>query len=186
MDVINLEEARDDDFIQEVMDESGQNLRHCYQCGRCTAGCPCGFAFDLPVSQVMRNLQEGRKSAVLDCRSIWLCLSCSSCSTRCPNSIDVARVMDVLRHIARREGRVAEKGVTIFWDAFLGSIRKHGRAYELGIAANYMARTGRVWTDLDLLPRIAPKGKLSPLPHNLRGHEESARIFQRFEKDRAL
>ncbi|AAS96877.1 4Fe-4S dicluster domain-containing protein [Nitratidesulfovibrio vulgaris] len=184
MDVTNLETARDESFIHAVMEESGQDLSHCYQCGNCTAGCPCGFAYDIQVSQIMRNLQAGRKEKVLNSRSIWLCLSCSSCTTRCPNNIDVARVMDVLRHMARREGRGAERCVTTFWDAFLASVRKHGRVYELGVVANYVARTGRVLTDIDLLPRIAPKGKLSPLPHGIRGRDEIARIFQRFEEER--
>ncbi|MEF2144757.1 MAG: 4Fe-4S dicluster domain-containing protein [Desulfovibrionaceae bacterium] len=167
------------------MDECGQDFTRCYQCGNCTAGCPCGFAYDMQVSQIMRHLQAARKDKVLDSRSIWLCLSCSTCTTRCPNNIDVAGVMAALRHIARRENRVSEPRVTSFWDAFLASIRKHGRVYELGLVANYVARTGRVWTDLDLLPRIAPKGKLSPRPHNIQGRDEIARIFQRYEEERA-
>ena len=40
--------------------------------------------------------------------------------------------MDVLRHMARREGRVAEPQVKQFWDTFLNSVRAHGRGIRNG------------------------------------------------------
>ena len=41
----------------------------------------------------MRAVQMGLKDEALKNRSLWLCLSCSTCSARCPNNIDVAAVM---------------------------------------------------------------------------------------------
>ncbi len=178
---INLEAVRNEAFIKELEAESGQCVSACYQCGNCTAGCPCGPEYDLQVSQIMRAVQMGHKELALSAASLWLCVSCSTCTTRCPNNIDVARVMDTLRHMARREGK-KRYVMSAFWDSFLRTVRHTGRAYELGVMAMFMGRTGRVLTDVDLAPRILPKGKLPFLPHAIQGREQVGRIFKRFEE----
>ncbi|GFK92202.1 hypothetical protein NNJEOMEG_00023 [Fundidesulfovibrio magnetotacticus] len=180
MDVLDLSASYDADFVARVQAESGQNTALCYQCGNCTAGCPYTFAYDIPVSRIMRLVQAGQRRAVLSCRSIWLCATCESCTTRCPNDIDVARIMDVLRHMARREGFATERNVKVFWDSFLDSVRRHGRVFEAGLLARYVFLTGRFWTDADLAPRILPKNKLGLKPHAIKGQAEMAKIFQRF------
>ncbi|WP_291318787.1 4Fe-4S dicluster domain-containing protein, partial [Desulfonatronospira sp.] len=125
MEVVDIHASSDHEFIARVEEESKQNVRLCYQCGNCTAGCPYTFVYDIPVSQIMRLLQAGQKQKILSSRSIWLCATCESCTTRCPNEIDVALIMDVLRHMARREGYVSEQKVKKFWDSFLDSVEKH-------------------------------------------------------------
>ncbi|HIU17069.1 MAG TPA: 4Fe-4S dicluster domain-containing protein [Candidatus Avidesulfovibrio excrementigallinarum] len=178
MDSINLR-ARDEAFIRQVEEESGQNVSTCYQCGNCTAGCPCGPVYDLQVNQIMRAIQLGDKKTVLEAASPWLCVSCSTCSARCPNDIDVARVMDTVRHIGRREGKT-KYVINAFWDSFLQTVRFCGRSYELGIMALFMLRTGRFYTDLDLAPRMLPKKKMPYVPHLIRGKAAVGRIFKRF------
>ena len=183
MEVIDIHASCDHEFIAELEEESGQNLRLCYQCGNCTAGCPYTFVYDIPVSQIMRLVQAGQKQRVLSSRSIWLCATCESCTTRCPNEIDVARIMDVLRHMARREGLVSEKNIKRFWDSFLDSVEKHGRVFEMGLLVKYIFRSGRVWTDVDLAPKMLPKGKLSIRPHSIEGRDKVAQIFKRFREE---
>lgn len=181
MDIIDLGTTRDDSFLREVEKESGQNVSLCYQCGKCTAGCPCGPNYDLQVNQVMRALQIGDKELALSARSLWLCVSCSTCTSRCPNNIDVAKVMDVLRHMAWRANK-HDYAMKSFWESFLFTIRHFGRSYELGIMLMYMARTGKVWTDTDLAPRILPKNKLPFKPHTIVGKDEVEHIFKQFEE----
>lgn len=181
MNTINLGAVRDEAFIKEVEAESGQCVSQCYQCGNCTAGCPCGPEYDLQVSQVMRAVQTGNKEMTLSAGSLWLCVSCSTCTTRCPNNIDVARVMDTLRHMAMREGK-KRYVMHSFWDSFLRTVRYCGRTYELGVMAMFMARTGRVFTDVDLVPKVLPKGKLPFVPHAIKGRAEVGRIFKRFDE----
>lgn len=182
MEVINITKSYDPDFVAEVEAESEQNVRLCYQCGNCTAGCPYTFAYDIPVSQIMRLVQAGQKEKVLSCRSIWICATCESCTTRCPNDIDVARLMDVLRHMARRYNYNAVPTVRTFVDSFLDSVEKHGRVFEMGLMAAYMTKTGRFWTDADLSPKVLPKGKLSFKPHRIQGRDEVAKIFERYKE----
>lgn len=184
MNTVSLSNSYDADFISKVEKESEQNFSLCYQCGNCTAGCPYTSFYDFPVSQVMRLVQAGQKETVLSCKSLWLCATCESCTTRCPNEIDVARVMDVLRHMARREGYAPERNVKVFWDSFLDSVEKHGRAFEMGLVLNYISKTGRVLTDADLGAKLYPKGKLSFKPHEIVGKQEVANIFKRFNEER--
>ena len=184
-DAINLNRLRDPAFTEEVDAHSGQKVSTCYQCGNCTAGCPAGFVYDMQVNQIMRAVQLGLKDAVLDSRSIWMCPSCSTCSQRCPNNIDVAGVMETLRHMARKEGRVAVPKVEKFWFSFLDTVRTFGRTHEIGTMALYMMRSLRVFTDVDLAPEALKKGKLGLKPHILPGGAGPVtRIFTRY-KERA-
>jgi heterodisulfide reductase subunit C len=184
MDTLNLAAARDSAFIHELEKESGQRLSACYQCGNCTAGCPAGFSYDTQVNRIMRGVQLGLKDEVLNSRAVWMCLSCSTCSLRCPNNIDVAAVMETLRHMARRENRVAVPKVEKFWFSFLDTVRAFGRTWEIGTMALYMLRSLRVFTDLDLAPEALKKQKLSFVPHGIPqgGRAAVSRIFKRYRE----
>lgn len=185
-DAISLNRMRDHAFTKAVEAESGQNVSACYQCGKCTAGCPAGFVYDRQVNQIMRGVQLGLKDQVLNSASIWYCLSCSTCSLRCPNNIDVAAIMECLRHMARREGRVTVPKVEKFWFSFLDTVRAFGRTYEIGTMALFMLRSLKLFTDLDLAPEALKKRKLGFVPHKVPdgGSEAVARILNRY-KERA-
>jgi heterodisulfide reductase subunit C len=91
------------ELVQKVEELSGENMHACYQCGKCSAGCPFGKAMDLLPSQVIRLLQLGDEE-VLECQTIWLCSSCFTCATRCPKGIDLSKIMEALRTILLRKG----------------------------------------------------------------------------------
>lgn len=184
-DTVDLNRMRDTAFTAQVEALSGQNISACYQCGNCTAGCPAGFAYDVQVSQIMRGVQLGLKDRVLRSRSLWMCLSCSTCSQRCPNNIDVAAVMETLRHMARKAGIVSVPKMEKFWLSFLNTVRLFGRSHEIGTMVLYMFRSLRLHTDVDLAPTALAKGKLGLLPHIPPGGAEPVeRIFTRY-KERA-
>ena len=183
MECVRLDSGIDYGFIDQVAQESEQDPALCYQCGNCTAGCPYTFVYDIPVHKIMRLLQAGQKNTILTSHSLWLCATCESCTTRCPNNIDVARIMDVLRHMARREGHVTEKRVKQFNDSFLKSVTKHGRVFELGTLTSYVSRTGRFWTDAELGPKVLAKGKIATRAHDIQGKDQVAKIINRFLGD---
>jgi heterodisulfide reductase subunit C len=181
---LDLAQARDPGFQADVARESGQRLESCYQCGNCTAGCAYTPDYDFPVHQVMRLVQLGLKQSALSCRSIWLCATCQACTTRCPNNIDVARVMDVLRHMARRAGFAPEPAVKTFTDSFLASVARHGRVFEVGLAAAFALKGGKPLQDAGLGPALLTRGKLGLVPHEPEGNgkAEVAAIFSRFAR----
>lgn len=86
-------------FIDRVVELSDQNVYACYQCGRCSAGCPFAFEMDLLPNQVIRYVQMGLEEDVKSCRTLTLCASCFTCHARCPKGIDIARLMEAIRLI---------------------------------------------------------------------------------------
>jgi heterodisulfide reductase subunit C len=90
-------------FVQQVEEISGQDLLDCNQCGKCSAGCPVVAAMDILPNQAIRMAQLGMEE-VLQSKTIWICASCLTCSTRCPKGVDLPRLMEALRQIALRQG----------------------------------------------------------------------------------
>lgn len=88
-------------FVRKVEDLSGQNVLNCYQCGKCSAGCPLVSVMDLLPNQVIRLVQLGQEE-VLDSKTIWFCASCFTCAVRCPRGVDLSKVMEALRLMSLR------------------------------------------------------------------------------------
>jgi|UniRef100_A0A7V3RIU0 heterodisulfide reductase subunit C len=94
--------ARDLDFINKIQEISQQNIRDCYQCGRCTAGCPFAEFMDEPPNRIIRYIQLGLKDDVLKAQGPWFCAACLVCETRCPRGVDIPRIMEAVRTIHLR------------------------------------------------------------------------------------
>jgi heterodisulfide reductase subunit C len=89
-------------FVKKVEKLSGQNLMACYQCGKCSAGCPVVSRMDILPNQIIRFAQLGLKEDLLESEAIWTCASCMTCNVRCPKGINIAEVIEVLRQILLR------------------------------------------------------------------------------------
>src|SRR3990172_5471493 len=97
-----------ENMVQLIQRELGENVMLCYQCKKCTAGCPLAEEMDLAPNQIMRALQFNRADKVFSSKTIWLCASCKTCTTRCPNDIDITRVMDFLKSMALEKGMTSQ------------------------------------------------------------------------------
>jgi heterodisulfide reductase subunit C len=164
-------------FLRKL-EEREVDVQACYQCGRCTAGCPVSEFFDLTTMEVVRLASYGMEEQLLQTNTIWLCAACETCASRCPNDIDIAVLMDVLRELALRKGvKPAEPRVPVFHQSFLDSIKHWGRAYEVGLIAGYKMRSGDFLGDMKLGLKMFGKGKLGLLPHSIKGKAEIKKIF---------
>lgn len=158
------------------------SVHECFQCQKCSTGCPVVSYMDYKPHQVMHMLNLGQIAPLLSSRSIWVCASCYTCTTRCPNEIDVAGTIDALRRRAAVEKvRPAEARVPIFHQAFLGSIRAYGRVHELSMMAHYKRTTRTYLDDMRLGWRMFVRGKLRLLPSFVRKRKEMARLFSESE-----
>jgi heterodisulfide reductase subunit C len=149
---------------------TGVRVSHCYQCGKCTAGCPVADEMDEPPSRLLRLLQTDRSAherRALASRAIWLCLGCETCVSRCPNEVDVPRAIDHLRGEAVDQGLAHRdaRDILAFHRAFLGTIGGRGRLYELELIARYKLATGHLLQDVSVAPAMFAKGKIGLLPH---------------------
>lgn len=169
-------------FMRQVEALSGENVRRCYYCLKCTAGCPTAFEMDHGPAQVLKMVQLGQKDALLNSSAIWLCVGCETCWTRCPNGISAGHVMDALKQVAVAEGYApAERRVFVLHRQYLNSIKYFGRVHELSMLALYKLLSTDLFTDLDLGAKMLLKGKIPILPDRIGRIKEVQRLFKKSE-----
>lgn len=85
----------------------GDNIKLCFACGTCTAGCPVS-AIDPEYNprKIIRQVLLGMRKEVLCSPVIWRCVQCYSCSAKCPQNVKFRDVMKALREMAVAEGYV--------------------------------------------------------------------------------
>ena len=182
----------DHNWLAEVEKKSGVKVSACYQCKKCSAGCPVTFAMDYLPNQMLHMIQIGLKEEVLKSATIWVCASCETCTTRCPNDIDIAKIMDAMRMASLKSGVVAgEKRVPIFHEAFLSSVKSTGRVYELGMIGQYTLKSGDAAVKLkegSLLReaklgwQMFKKGKLKLFPQKIKRVRELKELFKKLTR----
>lgn len=165
-------------LAEEVAARTGANPARCYQCGKCSAGCPMALETTLRPHDIMRMINMDRKDKLMENESIWLCITCETCAARCPNSCDPARVIDTLREMSLIEGSsAAPKAIKAFHDAFLSRIKAGGRMFEIGMIADYKFKSGQLFQDVLSAPGMLSRGKLALTPHKIKGVDDVRRIF---------
>lgn len=172
------------EFLREVEARSGTKVSACLQCHKCSTGCPIAQESDVYPSQVLRMVLFGLDREVLESAGIWLCASCEACTTRCPMGIDIAEVMDTLRILAvERKVRLGDTHGHHFNRAFLASVRRHGRVFEVGMMTAYKLRTRDLFSDVDKAPKMLKKGKLPLIPNRSASVRAVREVFRRAETD---
>jgi len=152
-------------LARRIQEELGQNVYLCYQCVKCTGGCPLAEYFDWQPNQIMRALQLGQEDIALHAQTPWLCASCQTCTTRCPQGLDITAIMEFLtRESLARGNKPKIPEVNAFNEAFMREVRLWGRSYELGLMGEMKLRTRKLTQDLDLGVKVIAKNKLPFLP----------------------
>ncbi|NIA16002.1 MAG: 4Fe-4S dicluster domain-containing protein [Nitrospiraceae bacterium] len=182
--------AVDSVFRSKVERLSDQNLGDCYQCGKCSGGCPVVPNTQSSPSRVMRMVQLGMEEDAMVDDLVWSCAGCGTCTGRCPEGVDTARVIDAVRAVAdARDVSLPQQcaAVRTFYKAFLGSVRDFGRLSEVGLMGGYNINSGRFWTNVAKAPWFLLKGKVGLSAHRVRQLDRLARVFERVENiERAI
>jgi heterodisulfide reductase subunit C len=141
----------------------------CYQCGKCSAGCPMGDEMDIIPSSLLRMVQNGEVEEAMQSEAIWKCVSCLTCSTRCPKSVHIAGILDALKQRAIEENKIApsQRRTVLFQQVFLDNIRRNGRLNEIELVGTFKTlgffqdwSVGNLLKDSMLGPKMMGKGKL--------------------------
>jgi len=128
----------------------------------------------------MRRVMYAPREQTLRDKSIWLCLTCETCTARCPNGCDPARVIDAVREISLESGEaVMPRTIGAFHKAFLEQIRSNGRLHEMGLVMEYKLRTGELMKDVTNAPGMLARGKLNLRADRIDGVAEIKLIFER-------
>ncbi len=177
------------EFTEEVEKGGSFKVEVCFQCRKCTTGCPVAFAMDLFPDEVIRMVILGQREKVLSCQTIWICSACETCTTRCPNEVKIAELMDHLKEMAIRENVPCPKPqVLSFHKIFLKNIEKRGRIFESTLLPAYLLRSGQLlkrWKDgtwlaeLGLGWKLFSKGRMPLWPHKNKGKKEISKILFR-------
>lgn len=168
-------------FLEEVNRKiNGVPIQRCYHCRKCTAGCPMSSYMEHNPNKIIKMIQNGQRDAVLNSSTIWLCLSCETCITRCPNQVDIARMMDVLRQTAIESGVGArEKNILKFHEAFLSGIKMGGRVNEPIMMVQYKLKSGDLFSDMMMGLDMFKKGKLAIFSPRTKDMKSVRNIFEK-------
>ncbi len=165
---------------RQVQEISGVDVSKCYQCKKCTSGCPVSSMAKCPPSEMMRRLHLGLGDELLNSDILWMCVACETCSARCPMGIDVAAVMDALRKLAVQRGSAKPEGnMPLFNRAFLKTVQMFGRTYDIAMIAAYKLGSGKLLADTEKFPTMLKKRKIALLPPRGADRKTVRRIFQK-------
>jgi len=153
----------------------------CYQCGKCSGGCPMSDAMDLKPRGIMRCAQTGSLLRILRSNTIWLCTGCGACVDRCPHDVDVPALIEQARYEARRRG-ILRRDSEVLNKTFVANIRSFGRNHEMLLAGLYNVFAFKPTQDINSLPHMLNNGLVSPLPVRIKGSAEVAELLERAER----
>jgi heterodisulfide reductase subunit C len=165
-------------FLAEVDALSGQQVELCYHCHTCSAGCLVSAAMPHGPDRVLRLIELGERGAALAAPDIWLCVGCETCTARCPNGIDVARVMDTLRHLSLAMGATREtRRLRLFHDIYMQVVRYTGRSSEALMLGLYKVLGLDLFSDLGAGLQLVLRGKIPIIPDVIAERKQVERLF---------
>jgi len=182
----------DFEFLAEVEAYGPFAAAACFQCRKCSNGCPVTFAMDIYPDEVIRRVILGQRESVLSCRTIWVCAACETCTTRCPNEVKIAELMDCLKEMTiKAKIPCPQAQVLSMHETFLKNVQRHGRVHETSFLTEYLLRSGQLkqrWQDgtwpaeINLGWRLFSKGRLPLFAKGSRHKKEVRQILKRTEQ----
>ena len=164
------------DLLEE---RSQEHVRRCYQCDKCATGCPMVGWMDVTTNQLFQLMQLDEDEEALASNTTWLCASCYTCSVRCPNEIDIAHAMDVLRTIAMERGYTSPlPDFTRFHTLFLNTLQRHGRINEVVLMARLSRQPQDLLSQWELGWAMLRRGRLRWPTPGVTDQDSLSRVFE--------
>jgi heterodisulfide reductase subunit C len=177
-------------FLEQVIEATpnGERLLHCLQCGSCGGSCPSGPDMQYTPRAIFAMIQAEQRDAVLAANTMWACVSCYYCTTRCPQQIPITDIMYTLKRIAIAEGKAKDTDAPALAKTFTYYLDKYGRSFEVGLASRYFfwnrdgAMMKLVPTALNMAPlgmKMWTRGRMSLKPTKIKKLEQLQSIIKK-------
>jgi len=175
-------QTRDPAFLENVRKTvAGKKILNCIQCGVCAGSCHARFAMDYSPMQIIKMVHLGLKDDVLASSTIWICASCYTCTSRCPQGIDIPLLMSSLKNMAI-ENKVPAKIPTKpkFHKTFTEIVGKYGRMHEPQLQVALMDKTNpkELFKNARLGMKLWRKGKVRISPSKVNKKSDIDTIFE--------
>jgi heterodisulfide reductase subunit C len=128
-------------------------------------------------------INAGDREAVLAANTMWACVSCYACTTRCPQNIPITDIIYSLKRMAIAEGRYKNTDAPALAQTFTGFVDRYGRSYEAGLATGYHLL--KRWKPLEMM-KMGPmglamfrRGRMAILPTKIRQIEQLQAIIKK-------
>ena len=128
-------------------------------------------------------INAGDRDAVLAANTMWACVSCYLCTTRCPQNIPITEIIYALKRMSIAEGRYSGTDAPALAKTFTGFVDKYGRSYEAGLATGYHLL--KRWKPLEMM-KMGPmgmkmffRGRMALLPTKIRQIEQLQAIIRK-------
>jgi heterodisulfide reductase subunit C len=128
-----------DTFFEQVIESTpgGDRLRHCLQCGSCGGSCPSGADMQYTPRGIFALINAGEVERVLSANTMWVCVSCYFCTTRCPQSIPITDIMYTLKRMSIARRMYKNTDAPALAKTFTDYVERYGRSFEFGLATSY-------------------------------------------------
>lgn len=169
-----------DERLEMMMEKAGVTRYDCYQCGKCTGGCPMADAMDLKPRGIMRCVQVGSLNRILESDTIWLCSGCYACVDRCPHDVNIPAFIEEARYEAMRRG-IQRRDSEVLNKVFMANVKTFGKSHEMILAGAYNALALKPTQDVSHLPHMLMNKMIGLAPSTIEGTDELAQIMERAE-----
>lgn len=170
-------------FLAQVIEATpgGERLLHCLQCGSCGGSCPSGADMQYTPRALFAMINADQRKAVLAANTMWACVSCYFCTTRCPQNIPITDIIYSLKRISIAQGMAKETDAPALAKTFTNILDKYGRSFEFGLASRYYL-FNRPFAMLKMGPMglsMFTRGRMSLIPTKIKKLDQLQAIIKK-------
>lgn len=182
--------SHSNEFMEEVISRvpGGAALQTCLQCGTCGGSCPSAQEMDHTPRRLIAMIKAGQRHETLRSNTPWYCVSCYTCTARCPEEIPITETMYVLKEMAVREGSYQDSTAPDFSKTFVRWVEDYGRSFELGLMGMHMIKHNPfgAFKLADMGIGLVAKGRMAFMPTRIKGIDSLKRILNKAKELEAL